>query len=94
MPKLRELEILTKQVYLNIEREEEVETVSMSTEQAISEYGELEVVSVGEPRYDSNTEAGGATEEEKPCKRRKQAPADDGRKAGTTDIILRAGLAI
>ena len=51
MAKFKDIEILTKQVYLNIEKNEEVETKGMTTKDAIANYGELEVLEVGEPQY-------------------------------------------
>lgn len=84
MAKLRETEILTNKVYLNIEKNDEVETKSMSTEDALADYGDLEVLSVGEPRYGSS--------QRKPDNKRGRSKraGEDTRLEGMTDILLQA----
>lgn len=84
MAKLRETEILTNKVYLNIENDDEVETKSMSTEDALADYGDLEVLSVGEPRYGSS--------QRKPDNKRGRSKraGEDTRQEGMTDILLQA----
>lgn len=77
MKKLKNTEILTKQVYLNIEKENgEVDTLSLSTEKAIADYGELYVKRIGEPHYSHEGGEEGANDSE-------------GRKSGLTDLVLR-----
>ena len=89
MAKFKDTEILTRQVYLNIESEErsEVETKGMTTQEAIAEYGELEVLDVGDPQY-TDTE-GKATASGAKGKRGK-LEADDPRRPGTTNVRLKA----
>lgn len=92
MKKFKDTEILTKQVYLNIEKENgDVETMSLSTVQALAEYGELEAVSVGEPNYyETATEESEDTQMPVREKSRHADKNDDGRKAGVTDVVLKA----
>ena len=86
MEKLKNLEILTNRVYLNIKKEggDEVETRGMAAIDAIAEYGELEVLSVGDPRYDSET----SLQQTATRTRRRAKSGDDTRKTGVTDILL------
>lgn len=88
MEKFKDTEILTRQVYLNIESEErgEVETKGMTTQEAIAEYGELEVLEVGDPQY---TDTEGKAEVSAKGKRGKRE-ADDPRRPGTTNVRLKA----
>lgn len=91
MAKLRETGILTNKVYLNIEKNDgTVDTISLSTEQSLADYGELEVVSVGEPVYQEEPSV--AADEGKRGRRRPSSAKqeeDDGRKVGVTDVMLR-----
>lgn len=89
MAKLKDTEILTRQVYLNIESEErnEVDTKGMTTQEAIAEYGELEVLEVGDPQY-TNTE--GKADASTAKGKRSKREADDPRKPGTTNVRLKA----
>lgn len=93
MAKLKDTEILTRQVYLNIESEErgEVETRGMATKDAISEYGELEVIEVGEPQYSSeSTDASTAASTAAPKGKRGKREEQDPRKPGSTAVRLKA----
>lgn len=86
MAKLKDTEVLTKQVYLNIKRENEVETKQMRTAEALKVYGDKEVVFMYEPRYSEEREC---NEPDVVKKARKAGLVeDDKRKAGVTDIIL------
>lgn len=78
MSKLKEIEITTKTVYLNIIRKNETETMTLPTGEAVEKYGELEVAEVSEPVYQEET-AGG--------KKRKEEDAST-LKAGVTNIML------
>ena len=84
MAKLQDTEILTNQVYLNIKNDEEVETKSMSTTQALADYGGLDVLSIGELRYGSS--------QHKPDQKRGRSKRaeEDTRQEGVTDILLQA----
>lgn len=89
MAKFKDIEILTRQVYLNIESEErsEVETKGMTTQEALAEYGELEVLEVGEPQY---TDTEGKTTVPAGSPAGKHRKAEDPRKPGTTNVRLKA----
>jgi len=56
----------------------------MSTEDALADYGDLEVLSVGEPRYGSS--------QRKPDNKRGRSKraGEDTRQEGMTDILLQA----
>lgn len=84
MAKFKDIEILTKQVYLNIEKNEEVETKGMTTKDAIANYGELEVLEVGEPQYTTVNEG------TSPTGRKSKREDEDPRKPGTTNVRLKA----
>lgn len=85
MAKLRETEILTNKVYLNIEKNDgTVDTISLSTEQSLADYGELEVLAMGEPRYGNEPRDGAGHRG-----RRKSSQKDDGRREGVTDVVLK-----
>lgn len=88
MAKFKDTEILTRQVYLNIESEErgEVETKSMTTQKALAEYGELEVLEVGDPQYASASKA--TVPAGSPAG--KHSNADAPRRHGTTYVRLKA----
>lgn len=90
MEKFKDTEILTRQVYLNIESEErsEVETKGMTTQEAIAEYGELEVLVVGEPQYASESKA--TVPAGSPAGKHSKREADDHRRPGTTNVRLKA----
>lgn len=62
MKKFKDTEILTDNVYLNIENGSLVKTVSMTTKEAQNIYGELDVVSVSEPRYEGGEGKEGITD--------------------------------
>lgn len=86
MAKLKDTEVLTNRVYLNIKKGEEVDTREMPTVHALKEYGEKEVLYIYPPRY---SEEDKAYEPEIIKKARKAGvvPPDE-RKAGVTDIVL------
>lgn len=88
MAKLKDTEILTQQVYLNIENEQtaEVETKGMTTKEAIAEHGELEVIEVGEPQYSNTEQRVSAASPGRNGRKEEQ----DTRKPGTTAVRLRA----
>ena len=88
MAKFKDTEILTRQVYLNIESEErsEVGTKGMPTQEALAEYGELEVLEVGAPQYASESKATGPAGS--PAGRHSKADAT--RRPGTTFVRLKA----
>lgn len=84
MAKLRETEILTNKVYLNIEKNDgTVDTISLSTEQSLADYGELEVLAMGEPRYGNESRDASGHHG-----RRKSSKKDDGKREGVTNIVL------
>lgn len=91
MAKLKDTEILTRQVYLNIESEErgEVETKDMATKDALAEYGELEVLEVGEPQYSSESAGGGAGAGSARNGRKGKREDEDPRRPGSTAVKLR-----
>lgn len=88
MAKFKDTEILTRQVYLNIESEErsEVETKGMTTQEALAEYGELEVLEVGDPQYSNEGSAPAGS----PAGKHSKREADDTRRPGTTNVRLKA----
>lgn len=75
-----ENDILTKRVYLNIKHDEGlVDTLSLETEDALTQYGELDVEYISEPEYfnDSYNVHDNVNNEE-----------EDSRKPGVTNVIL------
>ncbi|MBR4269630.1 MAG: hypothetical protein IKQ47_07615 [Prevotella sp.] len=84
MAKLKETEVLTTHVYLNIKRGKQVETAQMRTAEAMRKYGDKEVVYIYPPQYQEDM-----AEPELIKKARKDGvvPAET-RKAGVTDIII------
>lgn len=78
MNKLKDIEILTKHVYLNIEHEDgTINALNLYTKDAIKQYGDLNVKFVGEPEYfDFDDET------------RRSRKTKDNRKEGTTVIVL------
>lgn len=90
MSKLKDTEILTAQVYLNIEHENgDVDTLSLSTEQAIADYGELEVTTVGTPSYDTSVSDGSAVTNTTTRRKGKKATDTTTRTPGNTDVVLK-----
>lgn len=84
MAKFKDIEIQTKQVYLNIEKNEEVETKGMTTQEAIATYGDMEVLEVGDPQYTTVNEG------TVPTGRKGKRENEDPRKPGTTNVRLKA----
>ncbi len=52
MKKFKDVEILTDNVYLNVENGSLVKTITMTTKEAQNIYGDLDVVMVSEPRHE------------------------------------------
>ena len=78
MDKLKNVEILTKRIYLNIEHKNGIINVlDLQTKDAIEQYCDLDVKFVGEPEYfDFDDET------------RRSRKTKDNRKEGTTVIVL------
>lgn len=87
MARLKDTEVLTTHVYLNIKRGAEVETATMRTEEAMRKYGEMEVVYIYDPRYSQGQDAHGEPDIIRRARRDGIVPKET-RKAGTTDIII------
>lgn len=87
MAKLKDTEVLTTNVYLNIKRGAEVETATMRTEEAMHKYGEMEVVYIYDPRYSSDGQDNREPDIIRRARKDGVVPKET-RKAGVTDIIL------
>ena len=84
MAKLKDTEVLTRRVYLNIRQGSEVVTREMPTAQALQVYGEKEVVYMYEPQYSEDR-----PEPELIKKARKDgALPKETREPGVTAVIL------
>lgn len=79
--KFKELEIVGGSVYLNIVTEEETQTMTMDAEEAVAEYGELEVF-----EHTPYVPDGQETSEQESSTRKK---SEKQRKPGTDVVILK-----